>query len=129
MTLAPYAYTGEVIQFRMNPFEVIPPNLCGVSHYCELTSRPDMAIDADLCDYESVDSLMKFDPTSGDYSFQTKDKFFFPPGAYIFKISGSTGKRFASIELVVTLADPCYTEKIVLSPSPFQDTEYMLREP
>ena len=127
MTLAPYAYTGELIQFRLNPFEIVPPDLCEVRHFCELISKPELAIDEDLCAYEGLDSSMMFDPTSGDFSFQTKDKFILPPGEYIFKISGSTGKRFASIELVVTMADPCYTEKIVLLPSPFQDTEYMLR--
>ena len=56
MILEPYAYTGEKLLFTMNPFEVVP-NLCDVKYSCKLISMPDEAMQADLCEYASPDSL------------------------------------------------------------------------
>ena len=71
-----------------------------------------------------------FDPASGDFEFWTIDNISWPPGDYIFTITGNIGNKSDSTTFTLTLVNPCGTSILsIVKPADFVDGEYKLRDP
>ena len=106
----------------MVPF-VVTPTLCPIVYSCAMTSGPR----TDLC---SV-SPGTFTSSTGDYSFASYDVPNYPEGAYVFQITGTTGTNSDvtdSTTFTLTMTNPCPTASLTLSPTPFTDETYTLRD-
>ena len=79
----------------------------------------------DLCSVTGV-----FDPSTGDFTFETTDMVAYPPGDYIFEITGTSATKSDVATWTLTLVDPCPDTVLTFpSPNPLSDSEYILREP
>lgn len=71
-----------------------------------------------------------FDPQTGDFTFETNDIAAYPPGDYIFEITGTSATKSAVGTWTLTLVDPC-PDTVLTFPNqnPIADSEYILRDP
>ena len=54
----------------------------------------------------------------------------YPPGDYVFEITGSVGSKSDTVEFVMTLVDPCPgIELKIVDPDPFRNVTYLLGDP
>ena len=59
MSLEPYDYTGEILEFIMNPPEVVP-NICPVTYGCYINTYPKNAsLEKMFCNHVSSNALTK----------------------------------------------------------------------
>ena len=83
----------------------------------------------DLCDLIDGNSMSSFDTTTGHYEFKTTDIANYPPGDYVFRITGTSGLNSNFVDITMTLLDPCATDPLTLLENPFVDATYILRDP
>ena len=84
-------------------------------------------IKIDLCYHEDGDTVAKFDVETGNYMFQTTNRDKYPPGRYVFTITGTSGGMSDSAKFVMNLVDhPCAYAKIDLKEQHFPDVKYVL---
>ena len=83
----------------------------------------------DLCDIIDTGTEGDFTPRTGSYTFKSIDKVNYPPGDYVFRITGKSGLNSDFVDITMTLIDPCPTTKLTLLQSPFIDQTYYLRDP
>lgn len=123
-----YYYTGDSpsAEFTANPWVVEPP-VCAIEYSCRTTGSP-MTPLVDLCDFNDGDTVGNFDAITGNYSFKTIDLAKYPPGDYVFEVTGTVGNRSVSKTFTLTLVDPCPTATLTLN-VPLIDKEYTLRDP
>jgi len=69
-----------------------------------------------------------FDSATGDLSFETNDNATYPPGEYKFDITGTVGSGSDSVEVTLTITDPCPFATLTLSEDFPNVTEYFLRD-
>ena len=81
-----------------------------------------------MCNYINAQSNTEtwFDEVTGYYNFYSTDKMMFPPGDYVFEVTGTVGDISDSAQFTLTLSDPCEAGLIQLKPSPFEDRTYVL---
>ena len=77
-------YSGDVY-FRMEDWYYYP-DTCPITFTCEFLDGP--RNDLDLCDVSNISS---FDAKWGDWYFYATDMNEWPPGEYIFRITGTIG--------------------------------------
>ena len=83
----------------------------------------------DLCDIIDTGTEGDFTPRTGSYTFKSIDKVNYPPGDYVFRITGKSGLNSYFVDITMTLIDPCPTTKLTLLQSPFIDQTYYVRDP
>lgn len=112
--------------FKLRPFAV-EPSACFFKYSCDVISGPRL----DLCSAPVNDrTKINFDPMTGNYYFETSEMWAYPPGDYVFEITGSVGTKSDSITFVMTLLDPCPgTQLKIVEPDPFRNATYLLGEP
>ena len=85
-----YFYTGArpSLEFTPEAVEVYPP-FCPLSFECKIVSGSRF----DLCDVSEANSLGKFDETTGEFKFQSRDNSSFLPGLYVMQITTISGSN------------------------------------
>ena len=63
------------------------PIFCPLSFECKILSGPRL----DLCDVSEANSVGKFDETTGQFKFQSRDNSNFLPGLYVMQITTISG--------------------------------------
>jgi len=61
----------------------------------------------DLCDIIDGGTEGDFAPLDGAYTFKSIDKANYPPGDYVFRITGTSGQNSDFTDVTMTLIDPC----------------------
>ena len=75
------------------------------------------------------DSQATFD-ASGSDTLQTIDMDQYPAGPYTLRITGTVGNKSDYTEIIVTFVDPCIDAVLTIEdPDPFEDEDYVLRQP
>ena len=83
-----FTYAGAVT-FSLNPFVINPTTAgCALTYSCSTTF---MSGSFDLCNYSDSLTTATFDPSTGDFSFDTTDAALFGTGVIPFVITGSVG--------------------------------------
>ena len=90
------------MEFTPEAVEVYPP-FCPLSFECKILSGPRL----DLCDVNEANSVGKFDETTGQFKFQSRDNSSFLPGLYVMQIttSSSFNKQVFDIDLNLVFQD------------------------
>ena len=71
-----------------------------------------------------------FDQVTGNYVIQTYDMAAYPPGTYVFTITGTIDDKSDSAVWIATFIDPCPAAVITINKPPsFVDAEYILGDP
>ena len=100
------------------------PDECEIAFTCEFIDGP--RTDEDLC---AVTNISFFDPDYGDFFFYGDDPYEWPPGDYIFKITGTIGDLSDVYDFVLKLEDPCVIAQFTWGTIPFTDAVYILESP
>ena len=70
-----------------------------------------------------------FSIADGTFEFETTDMVAWPPGDYVFKITGTLGDKSDDATFTLTLADPCNESLLsIVKPVSFVDSYYILGE-
>lgn len=83
----------------------------------------------DICDIIDGPTEGDFIPKDGAYTFKTTDVENYPPGEYVFRITGTSGLNSDFVDITMTMVDPCSTTKLSLLEGAFVDQTYTLRDP
>ena len=122
-----YTQASPAAEFKLNKF-VASPASCPVTYSCGVTSGPR----TDICDTWYFTTSSSFDTVTGDYTLHTLDVPNYPPGDYVFEITGVAGTN-ADVSEVITftlkMIDPCPDSSLsLIIPSWPSTTEYVLRD-
>ena len=100
------------------------PEDCAMTFECEFIDGP--RNNEDLC---SLGGVSYFDSGYGDWYFDSTDKEEWPPGEYVFIITGILGNKSDEFELIFNLVDPCSEAEFTILASPFSGEVYELGDP
>ena len=137
--LIPYYYTGEIINYQMNPFLTWPPN-CDFTYECADVVGPDPDVQCFIPSPQlggrdvgkwTQETHRLTGMSTGSYAFGTIDMQTFSPGMYNFTIVATTGKETPiSAEMMFTLdlRDPCPISQLQLLENPLTDIYYLVGE-
>ena len=122
MTLANYEYTGNTpaIEFTMNPFTV-QPAACAVTYSCALLAGSPRT---DICSITDGSTVGTFDPTTGNFQFQSINPSGYPIGIYQFEITGTVGDKSDVIVVDVEFVDTCFGSVLTIDPTTLTSTPY-----
>jgi len=127
------------------PAVTVLPIVCPLTFTCEYVGGPN-AGGEDACTYNdwtgtdpiddpSIDhgkvTSTRFDTTTGDFTFFTRDKERWPPGTYSFKITVTVGDRSEIVEFDMILHEPCDDSTLSIATDYFASNQpfvYILTE-
>ena len=122
----PYFYKSQerpAVQVKFAQFTVNPDaSVCPITYSC-IVKGPR----SDICQITDNETISTFDTASGDYYFISQDMINYPPGDYIFEITGRVGAKVAGAKTVtatftMTIVDPCLTTALTINkPKSFFD--------
>ena len=111
----PYVYKSQerpAVHLKFAQFTVNPDaSVCPITYSCTVISGPR----SDICQITDNETISTFDTASGNYSFISLDMINFPPGDYIFEITGRVGAKTATATFTMTIVDPCLTTALTIN--------------
>ena len=109
-----YNYTGASpkLTFTSTKFVVYPP-ICTITYSCTMISGPR----TDICNKIDGTTAATFNSSTGDYTFESIDDLSslnYPPGSYVFQLTGNVGTVSRSATWTMTTKYTCPNPNFLL---------------